>query len=79
MQSTPSPREDGRVTTTVDVLQPEPGVHSAPSPREDGLVAATVGSLPPEPDVRSTPSPREVGRTGAVSYTHLTLPTILLV
>ena len=43
MQSTPSLRIDGRVTTTVDFLPPEPDVQSTPSPREDGRVTATVG------------------------------------
>ena len=71
MQSTPSPRINGRVPTTVHFLPPDPGMQSTPSLRIDGRVTTTVDFLPPEPDVQSTPSPREDGRvTATVGFYH---------
>ena len=65
MPSTPSPRDDGRVTDVVGFLPLRPGAQSAPSLREDGRTTDTVRFSPPKSGVQSTPSPREDCRVAA--------------
>ena len=65
VQRPPSPRQDGRVAATVDLVPPEPGVQNTPSPGEDGHTGSTVGPFPPNRGEHIAPALREDGRSSA--------------